>query len=327
MRLCWGRESDISMARMTHTTNFWPLDHSKMLLGWNHTSNFSRACKALLANFLLLVQPKMRFGWSGKSDDSSCRIALSSNFLILDQPKKRCFSTRLSDDSSRRMALKSHFLPLDKPKRRLWSLPKESDVSSSRKALGTHFIPIDQPKIRLGWSRERGMFQGLPFHFELIFGLLTIAKCEFVEVENSMFKGSLDFFRPLDQLKMRLGSRKKATFLVVARQWELIFCVMNSPKCDFHEVEKAMIQVFEVIFCFLATPKFDFVEVEKAMVQVTPCTGNPYPSYWTRQNVTWGMSRRRCFKGSHVTSNSFSASCPSQNANLLRSKTRCSRAL
>jgi len=52
---------------------------------------------------------------------------------------------------------------------------------------------------------------------------------------------------------------------------------MNRPKCDFDEVEKAMIHVFdwhfEVIFCFLSTPKFEFVEVEKAMFQGTPCTG------------------------------------------------------
>jgi len=148
------------------------------------------------------------------------------------------------------------------------------------------------------------MFQGLPCHFELIFGFLPIAKCELVEVVNSMFKcswGSLHFFRHLGHPKMRPGRIKKATFLVVARQWELIFSVINSPKCDFHEVEKAMIQVFEVIFYFLSTPKFDFVEVEKAMFQVTPCTGNSFPSYWTSQNATCVMSRRRCLQGSHVS--------------------------
>jgi len=58
-----------------------------------------------------------------------------------------------------------------------------------------------------------------------------------------------------------------------------LFLRYEQPKCDFHEVEKAMIQVFEVIFCFLATPKFDFVEVERAMFQVTPCTGNSFSSY------------------------------------------------
>ena len=100
---------------------------------------------------------------------------------------------------------------------------------------------------------------------------------------------------------MRLGRIKKATFLVVAKQWELIFCVIN-------------------------TPKFDFVEVEKAMFQVTPCTGNSFPSYWTRQNSTWVMSRRRCIKGSHVSLSSFSASIPSQNANWLRPKIDVSRA-
>jgi len=33
------------------------------------------------------------------------------------------------------------------------------------------------------------MFQGLAFHFELIFGLLTIQKCNLGEVEKAMFQG------------------------------------------------------------------------------------------------------------------------------------------
>ena len=42
--------------------------------------------------------------------------------------------------------------------------------------------------MRLDVGRE-AMFQGLACHFELIFGLLTIPKCELGEVEKAMFKG------------------------------------------------------------------------------------------------------------------------------------------
>jgi len=49
---------------------------------------------------------------------------------------------------------------------------------------------------------------------------------------------------------------KKATFLVVARHCELIFCLLTTTKCDLFEVDKPMIQVvewhFEVIFFFLS---------------------------------------------------------------------------
>ena len=49
------------------------------------------------------------------------------------------------------------------------------------------------------------------------------------------------YFRLLGQPKMRLGEGKEATFFVVARHFELIFCHYISPKCDLDEVEKAMI--------------------------------------------------------------------------------------
>ena len=33
------------------------------------------------------------------------------------------------------------------------------------------------------------MFQGLACHFELIFGLLTIPKCDLGDIEKAMFQG------------------------------------------------------------------------------------------------------------------------------------------
>jgi len=63
-------------------------------------------------------------------------------------------------------------------------------------------------------------------------------------------------------MKYDLGEFKKATFVVVARHCDLIFCLLTSQKCDLDEVGKAMFQVvefqFEVIFCFLTNRKCDF---------------------------------------------------------------------
>ena len=60
----------------------------------------------------------------------------------------------------------------------------EKHVSSDRQALGTHFLPLDD----LG-EFEKAMFHLLACHFELIFGLLTIPKCDFVEVDKAFFQG------------------------------------------------------------------------------------------------------------------------------------------
>ena len=44
---------------------------------------------------------------------------------------------------------------------------------------------------------------------------------------------------------------------------------------------------------------------------------------WPTQNANWVKSRKWCFKGSHDTLNSFSASWPYQNATWVRSKKPC----
>jgi len=62
-------------------------------------------------------------------------------------------------------------------------------------------------------------------------------------------------FGPWTRRKCYLREIIKATFLVVARHFELIFCLSTSQKCDFGEVEKAMFQIvewhFDVFFYFL----------------------------------------------------------------------------
>jgi len=106
------------------------------------------------------------------------------------------------------------------------------------------------------------MFQEFPCHFELIYGFLTIPKCDFVEVEKGLFQGQVWHFQPIfglwDSPKYDFGEFNKATFLVVARICELIFCLLTIPKLV--EIVKAMIQVverhFEVIFCFFNNQLF-----------------------------------------------------------------------
>ena len=55
--------------------------------------------------------------------------------------------------------------------------------------------------------------------------------------------------------------------LVVARHFELIFCLLTSSKLNLDEIEKAMILVvechIEVIFCFLTNRKFDFLRRQR----------------------------------------------------------------
>ena len=74
-------------------------------------------------------------------------------------------------------------------------------------------------------------------------------------------------------------------FQVVARHWKLIFFLFTSPK-------------------------FDLGEVEKAMFHVLACHFELILGLLTIQNATLLRSRKRSFKGTHVTFNQFSASGP-----------------
>ena len=81
---------------------------------------------------------------------------------------------------------------------------------------------------------EKAMFQGLAWHFELIFGLLTSTKCDLNEVD-------------------------KALFQEVERYCEFIFCLFTVPKCNFGEFKNAMFQevdrIFVLIFVCLPSKK------------------------------------------------------------------------
>jgi len=67
------------------------------------------------------------------------------------------------------------------------------------------------------------------FQFEIIFGILTIRKCDYAEVEIAMFQELANHLQliigPCASIKFELGEVKKANMLVVARHCKLIFFV------------------------------------------------------------------------------------------------------
>ena len=62
-------------------------------------------------------------------------------------------------------------------------------------------------------ARHWELVLSAPWHFQNIFDFWTSKKCDLCEV-------------------------KKETFLMVAKQCELIFCSLTSPKCELDEVKK-----------------------------------------------------------------------------------------
>jgi len=55
--------------------------------------------------------------------------------------------------------------------------------------------------------------------------------------------GTVNYFLPLHQPKMRLNNVEKAMFEVLAVHFQLIFILLTNPECYFCEVDKAMFQV------------------------------------------------------------------------------------
>ena len=125
---------------------------------------------------------------------------------------------------------------------------------------------------------------------------------------------------------MQFDEFEKEMIQVVKCHFEVIFCFLTNRKCDFFQVEKATIQVANgtyTIFCLLKSPKFDFGDFEKLMVQEVANHWELIFFPMTRKNATWVKSKKRCFKGSHVTLNSFSSFWPTQNTTWVRSINGC----
>ena len=153
IRLCWGRESDVSCGRQALGTNYfssWPAQnakwvksrkrcfkgshvtlnsfsafyHSKMGLRCGRESVVPRVRMAFSTYFRSLDQPKIRLGWYQKNEFSSGCKALWTHFQLHDQPKMRFEWSRNSNDSSCRMSLWRYFLLLEKPKMRYFHFDK-----------------------------------------------------------------------------------------------------------------------------------------------------------------------------------------------------------
>ena len=114
---------------------------------------------------------------------------------------------------------------------------------------------------------------------------------------------------------MQFDENEKAMFQVVARQSEVVFFLLTSPKCDLGEVEKATLQEvachFELIFGLLTILKCVLDEVGKATFQGT------LNLFWTcglAKNAFWMKWKKRCFKVSNGILNLFSDSGLTENA-------------
>ena len=79
------------------------------------------------------------------------------------------------------------FFLLTSPKAKWWS--QESFVSRGRMSLWTHIRPLHHPKMRHTWVLK-AMFQGLEWNSQLIFGLWTSWKCNFIKTKKRCFKWS-----------------------------------------------------------------------------------------------------------------------------------------
>ena len=163
---------------------------------------------------------------------------------------------------------------------------------------------------------------------ELIFCLSTSTKCDFVEVEKAMFQvvechlnvffyfltmSRRTPFRPLDHTKIRLYWCREAIFQWPAWHIQPIFGPWTRRKCYLREVTKAAFlsgcKEMRAHFLPLYQPKMRFRWSPKR--DVSGCR----MSLWSLLLLP-----------DHVTLNSFSASWPTQNATLLRSRSDVSRA-
>ena len=88
--------------------------------------------------------------------------------------------------------------------------------------------------------------------------------------------------------------------------------LLTSPKCDLDEVDKAIIQVvechFEVILCYLSNRKCKFFKLKKATIQMVEWHLKFIDCLLTTSTLTLVRSRKRYFKWSQGTGNTFSSS-------------------
>ena len=84
------------------------------------------------------------------------------------------------------------------------------------------------------------MFQVVARHCALISCLLTSPKCELCKVEKAILQGlEFNFEMKLTSSKRDLDELVKVMIQVLASHFELVCCLLTSPKYDFGEAEKA----------------------------------------------------------------------------------------
>ena len=110
---------------------------------------------------------------------------------------------------------------------------------------------------------------------------------------------------------MQFEEVDKAMIRVFKCHFEVIFCFLTNRNCHYFQVDKAIIQMAEwhvkVIF-FLLQAQYLTGEVGKGMFQVVARQSELVFFLLTSPKGKWVKSRKRCFKGSHFTLNSHSAS-------------------
>jgi len=86
---------------------------------------------------------------------------------------------------------------------------------------------------------EKAMFEGLACNFELIFGLLTIQKCNLGEVEKGMFHGLVWHFLPIFELwtSTGFGRGQESDASWPRMSFSTYFRLLEQKKIDFYVVE------------------------------------------------------------------------------------------
>ena len=228
------------------------------------------------------------------------------------------------------MELKSPILPLNKPKIGLWWC-RLSDVSSGRQSLGNDFFLLTNPKSDLV-EVEIAMFQGVACHFEHIFGLL--AKPSRVRSIKRCFKGShgtLNLFWPSGLAQNAIWTKSKkpwltllnvtlksfsgswptenvTSFMSIKRRFKWSYGTYKSFSASWPSQNATLVRSWkrcfkwsELVFFLLTSPKREMGEVEKVCFKGAHVTLNSFSVSWPTQNATWVRSKKWCFKVSHGT--------------------------
>src|SRR5215510_6851423 len=119
---------------------------------------------------------------------------------------------------------------------------------------------------------------------------------------------------PSGRLYIRLESGRRSNVSRSRKAVHILFRILGGLKCDFCDFKKVMFQVvlrtYEVIFYLIDGPKRVLGEVEKAIVHDGELPYKIIFCFLGAVNATWTRSRKRCFKWSTGSPNSYFAFWP-----------------